>query len=220
MIGARTNKGKSSWKAKLETEINAFVKNKLRKFKQYEQTYKRIRRGTGVPKMGDIIKPGKRVKDNKLDIRVGFYVDRSGSMDSCIKQVWEALYRIGDGLVKNFGRDKYVEDVSFDVFAFDTELHTIKKYGQKMSAYGNTMSFDKLMGHVEEKTKDNLVNIILTDAGFFGCDLTKVKDIISRGNLFVFITNDDTDQTGIKKLSEDKNITNLIYIQADKNFTI
>jgi hypothetical protein len=219
MIGARTNKGKSSWRAKLETEINAFVKNKLRKFKQYEQTYKRIRRGTGVPKMGDIIKPGKRVKDNKLDIRVGFYVDRSGSMSGCINQVWEALYRIGDGLVKNFGRDKYVEDVSFDVFAFDNNLYKVK-YGKKMPANGGTMSFEELMGYVEKHTKENLVNIILTDAGFSGVDLTKVKDIISKGNLFVFITNDAQDSTGIKQLSEDKNITNLIYIKADANFTI
>ena len=85
----------------------AFVKKKIfQKKRQYEKTYSRVRRGSGFVKFGNPIEPGRKIKEDKMDINVAFYIDKSGSMYNSIDNVFEAVFYIADALKKYFGKEK------------------------------------------------------------------------------------------------------------------
>ena len=70
---------------------------------------------------------------------------------------------------------------------------------------------------IGEKTKDYLINVILTDAEF-DINSTEVDRFIKDiDGCILFVTN--TENSTMKKLSE-KYKTQLFYIKADSNFTI
>lgn len=212
-----SGKGNSSWNQNLFTFANSYIKKKIfQKHREWESTYRRIKRGSGVIKFGEPIAPGKQIKDNKLDISIAYYVDRSGSMSGCINDVWKALYAIADAMTKKFGKDKVVSRVKYDIYAFDTKMHELQ-YGKKMSADGGTMNFDEILNFIHKNTKDNLINIILTDAGF-SINTNEVKNLMKElDGLFIFITNQGSQE--MENLSK-QYPTQLKYILADSAFTV
>lgn len=219
-LANNTRKGKGAWNKQMDVAINAYVKKNLdKKRRQFEQTYKRVKRGSGIVKMGAPIIPGKRIKDDKMPINIAYYIDRSGSMGGCINQVFEAAFKISEALKQRFRKDKLVKSTDFRTFVFNDYMKEIK-FGQTASAAGCTMSFDEILEFISKNTKTMLINIIITDADF-PVDEAKVKEFLKTGvdGLVIFITNCENAQ--VKKIANENAFkTKLIYILADANFNI
>lgn len=217
-LKVNTDRGISGWNNEMNKICKAFVKKKIfQKKRQYEKTYTRIKRGSGFVKFGQPIDPGRKIKEDKMDINVAFYIDRSGSMDNSIDNVFKAVFYIADALKKYFGKDKVVNDTIFESYAFDTSLHKLQ-FGKKMPANGGTMSFNQLLDYINKNTKDFLINVIVTDAQFNKINTSTVKDMLDEiSGIVIFITN--TQNETIEDLSK-KYKTKLHYILADSEFTL
>lgn len=219
-LANNTRKGKGAWNKQMDVAINAYVKKNLdKKRRQFEQTYKRVKRGSGFVKMGAPIIPGKRIKDNKMPINIAYYIDRSGSMGGCIDQVFEAAFKISEALKRRFKKNKFVDSIDFRTFVFNDSMEEIK-FGQKKYASGGTMAFDRILDFINKNTKNVLINIIITDADF-NVDDSKVKKFLKDGvdGLVIFVTNSNNAQ--VQKIADELDFrTKLIYILADANFDI
>jgi hypothetical protein len=213
-----THKGVSGWNQKMNGIVNAYVKNKVfQKKRQYETTYSRLRRGSGFVKFGQPIDPGKRIKEDKLTINVAFYIDRSGSMGSSIDNVFDACYFICESLQKQFGKEKVVDKVSFKIHTFNTSVTEIE-FGKRCKSGGGTFDFDELLDNVERRTKDYLINIIITDGEFNVNKAEANKFIDGLEGMIIYITNKDNHE--VKSIAETSKKDKLYYILADHNFTI
>lgn len=219
-LANNTRKGKGAWNKQMDLAINAYVKKNLdKKRRQFEQTYKRVKRGSGIVKMGAPIIPGKRIKDDKMPINIAYYIDRSGSMGGCINQVFEAAFKISEALKQRFRKDKLVKSTDFRTFVFNDRMNEIK-FGQTAYASGGTMDFDEILKFISNNTKNVLINIIITDAGF-NVNETEVKNFLKKDvdGLVIFITNCENAQ--VKKIANENEFkTKLIYILADANFNV
>ena len=219
-LANNTRKGKGAWNKQMDVAINAYVKKNLdKKRRQFEQTYKRVKRGSGIVKMGTPIIPGKRIKDDKMPINIAYYIDRSGSMEACIDDVFKAAFKISEALKQRFRKDKLVKSIDFRTFVFNTYMNEIK-FGQTTYASGGTMGLDQILEFINKNTKNVLINIIITDAGFI-VNEKEIKDFLKTGvdGLVIFITN--TENTEVKKIADEPEFkTKLIYILADANFDV
>ena len=219
-LANNTRKGKGAWNKQMDVAINAYVKKNLdKKRRQFEQTYKRVKRGSGIVKMGAPIIPGKRIKDDKMPINIAYYIDRSGSMEACINQVFEAAFKISEALKQRFRKDKLVKSTDFRTFVFNTRMDEIR-FGQKTYASGGTMGLDEILNFINKNTKNMLINIIITDAGF-NVNETEIKKFLKDGvdGLVIFITN--AENVEVKKIANENEFkTKLIYILADANFNV
>ena len=219
-LANNTRKGKGAWNKQMDVAINAYVKKNLdKKRRQFEQTYKRVKRGSGIVKMGTPIIPGKRIKDDKMPINIAYYIDRSGSMEACIDDVFKAAFKISEALKQRFRKDKLVKSIDFRTFVFNTYMNEIK-FGQTTYASGGTMGLDQILEFINKNTKNVLINIIITDAGFT-VNEKEIKDFLKTGvdGLVIFITN--TENTEVKKIADEPEFkTKLIYILADAEFNV
>lgn len=217
-LEVKVQKGNATWNQEMSHYINAYVKNKIfKKKRQWTSTYSRVRRGSGPVKFGQPIFPGRKIVEETMDINCAFYVDKSGSMCDCIKDVYNAVYRLAEAMKKQFSREQVVNKIDFNIFAFDTSLVKVK-YGNSTNADGGTMSFEELLDNINKRTKDYMINVIITDAGFSGVNEGEVEKFIDGlGGILLFITNVNNDQVkNIAKKKSDK----LCYILADANFTV
>ena len=219
-LANNTRKGKGAWNKQMDVAINAYVKKNLdKKRRQFEQTYKRVKRGSGIVKMGAPIIPGKRIKDDKMPINIAYYIDRSGSMEACIDKVFEAAFKISEALKQRFRKDKLVKSTDFRTFVFNTHMDEIK-FGQTTSASGGTMGLDEILAFINKNTKNVLINIIITDAGF-AVNENEIKNFLKSGvdGLVIFITN--AENAEVKKIANEPEFkTKLIYILADADFNV
>ena len=219
-LANNTKKGKGAWNKQMDVAINAYVKRNLdKKRRQFEQTYKRVKRGSGIVKMGAPIIPGKRIKDDKMPINIAYYIDRSGSMESSIDKVFEAAFKISEALKQRFRKDKLVKSTDFRTFVFNTHMDEIR-FGQTTSASGGTMGLDEILAFINKNTKNVLINIIITDAGFT-VNENEIKNFLKSGvdGLVIFITN--AENTEVKKIANEPEFkTKLIYILADADFNV
>jgi len=217
-LKVNTLRGQSGWNTQMNQICKGFVKKKVfQKKRQFEKTYTRVRRGSGFVKFGQPIDPGRKVKEDKMNLSVSFYIDRSGSMGSSIDSVFKAVFYISDSLKKHFGKEKVIDEKIFETYAFDYSLHKLK-FGQTMRADGGTMSFNDLLKHINKNTKDFLINVIVTDAEFSSIDTSTIKDLLKDiDGILIFITNQDNET--MKELSK-KYPTQLYYILADSQFKL
>ena len=219
-LANNTRKGKGAWNKQMDVAINAYVKKNLdKKRRQFEQTYKRVKRGSGIVKMGTPIIPGKRIKDDKMPINIAYYIDRSGSMEACIDDVFKAAFKISEALNQRFRKDKLVKSIDFRTFVFNTYMNEIK-FGQTTYASGGTMGLDQILEFINKNTKNVLINIIITDAGF-AVNEKEIKNFLKTGvdGLVIFITN--AENTEVKKIADEPEFkTKLIYILADAEFNV
>ena len=219
-LANNTRKGKGAWNKQMDVAINAYVKKNLdKKRRQFEQTYKRVKRGSGIVKMGTPIIPGKRIKDDKMPINIAYYIDRSGSMEACIDDVFKAAIKISEALNQRFRKDKLVKSIDFRTFVFNTRMDEIK-FGQTTYASGGTMGLDQILEFINKNTKNVLINIIITDAGFV-VNEKEIKNFLKTGvdGLVIFITN--AENTEVKKIADEPEFkTKLIYILADAEFNV
>jgi len=217
-LQVNTLRGQAGWNTQMNQICKGFVKKKVfQKKRQFEKTYTRVRRGSGFIKYGQPIEPGRKVKEDKMNLSVSFYIDRSGSMEDSIDNVFKAAFYISDSLKKHFGKEKVIDEKIFETYAFDYSLHKLK-FGQTMRANGGTMSFNDLLKCISENTKDFLINVIITDAGFSNIDVSNIKDLLKEiDGILIFITNQDNET--MKELSK-KYPTQLYYILADRQFKL
>lgn len=217
-LSTGVNKGMSGWNQELNHSCTAFVKKKVfQKKREFKSTYSRVKRGSGFVEYGKPIKPGRKIIDKKLTVNVAFYIDISGSMSSCIDDVWKASYVIAEGLKKKFKKESVVDEVTFKMHAFDTQMYEVP-YGKKKTAGGGTLSFEELIEYIKDNTYNYLINVIITDAGFSGIDKTKTTKFIKDINgMIEFVTNEDSIE--IKKMAK-LYPTQLNYILADPQFNI
>ena len=217
-LAAQVTKGVKGWNVELDQRINKFVKQKIfQKKRQYQQTYSRVKRGTGYVKMGEPLQPGRRVKDDTMVINVAFYIDRSGSMGSALDTVFDAAYVICDALKKKYRKDKVVNNnIIFKILAFDDDIDEIK-FGNKTTLGGGTMSMSDLLKSIKRYTNNYLINVVITD-GYFNINDSEVKKFIEDVNgIVVYIVNRDFPE--MEKLAKQLN-TKLFFIKADSAFKI
>lgn len=213
----KVDKGASLWNSKMQTYMSTFVKQKIfSKHRQYQRTYKRIKRGSGIVKYGEPLQKGKKIRNDKLTINVAFYVDISGSMYNCIEHVFKAAYQISEAIKNKFGRDQVVDDVVFKMFVFNTQIKEIK-WGTTVPARGDNVEFSDIVKYMSTHTKEYMINVVITDARFtIGKNQVKtfIKDI---DGMLLFITN--CESKDMEELSKEFK-TQIFYILADKDFTI
>ena len=216
-LAAQVTKGVKGWNVELDQRINKFVKQKVfQKKRQYQQTYSRVKRGTGYVKMGEPLQPGRRIKDDTMVINVAFYIDRSGSMGSALDTVFDAAYVICDALKKRYRKEKVVDDIIFKILAFDDDIDEIK-FGNKTTLGGGTMSMSDLLKSIKRYTNNYLINVVITD-GYFNINDSEVKKFIEDVNgIVVYIVNRDFPE--MEKLAKQLN-TKLFFIKADSAFKI
>ena len=212
-----TEHGNPSWNQEMNSYIKAYVKKKVfLKKREFESTYRRIKRGK-VVKPGEVIEPGKRVKKKGMTINGAFYLDRSGSMGNSLKECFKASYIIAEALKKQYKKEKVVDEITFKMFAFDDYIEPVK-WGNTMGLGGGTMAFQRLLKEIKERTNDHLINVIITDAAFPSIDEREVEKFVKEINgMVLFVTNNDN--VTIKNLAK-KLDTKLFYVLADSNFTI
>ena len=218
--GQKVMKG---WNQKMNSTITSFVKAKVAQTQRiYKRTYQRVKRGSGLIQMGQPIAPGKKIQDNKLTINPVFYIDNSYSMSSgnAIDHVWDAVYIICESLKKQFKSEKVVDSITFKLFAFERDFKEIE-YGKRTTANGGTFDFDELLEGILERSKDNLINIIITDGEFNVNENETEKFLKELKGLVIYITN-QPNITGSKKVKDisDKHKNQLVFIEADSDFTI
>ena len=216
-LQVKTYKGVSGWNTKMNQIINAYVKKRVfQKKRQYESTYKRIKRGSGFIKWGDPIKKGKRVKKDTFNIDCAYYLDISGSMGSSVKYVFDAVFRICEALKKQFGKEQVVDETIFRTWVFNDYIKEIK-FGNTVSSSGCTMPFNELLRNINKFSKEFLINVVITDAQFDinVSDIKKLLDDID--GIVLFITN--SPNKTVEDLSK-KYSTKLYYIIADSEFKL
>lgn len=216
-LQVNTYKGVAGWNTKMNTIINGFVKKKVfQKKRQYEKTYTRIKRGSGFVKFGEPIEPGRKIKEDKLNIDCGFYLDVSGSMGNSTKLVFEAVFKICEALKKQFGKEKVVDKTLFKTWAFNDYIKEIE-FGKTVSASGCTMPFNDLLKNINKFSKEYLVNVIITDAQF-EIEQNSIKDLLDKiDGIVLFITN--IANSTVEILSK-KYPNKLYYIVANQDFTL
>lgn len=216
-LALNTTNGSTGWNEKMNSYINAFVKKKVfQKKRQYQETYSRVKRGSGFIEYGKPIKPGKKVREEKLNINVAFYVDRSGSMGGCIKEVFDACYIICESIKKKFKKESVVDNIEFKIYAFDHEMKELK-YGNRCDARGGTMGFHEILGFMNKNTENFMINVIITDADF-SIEQNEVDKFMKNiSGMLLFITNNDN--ATMKKISK-KYETQLFYVLADHDFKV
>ena len=218
--------GSISWNKKLESEITAFVKeNVFNKKREWESTYQRVKRGSGFVRFGEPIQAGRRIKRDGMVIDFAFYIDASGSMDSAAggsgknrcEKACDVAYSICSDMERQYDRDPVVEEVKSDFYAFDDNVYDIK-FKEYPNPDGGTLSMSNLFKFIEKKSKNYLINVIITDGGFSGINESEVlKFVGSIPGLFIVICNEPNDQC---KSIERKGKGKFVFIEADPEFTI
>ena len=161
--------------------------------------------------------PGEKIKENGLIINAAFYVDRSVSMGNDINNVFKAVYTISEALKKQFSKEKVVKNIKFRIFAWDNRIQELE-FGKKCQVDGGTMPFEQLLGHINDLTKDYMINIIITDGEFSGINENEViRFVKGLGGIILYISNQSN--YTVKNIAK-KFEKQLFYITADSNFTI
>ena len=217
-LSFNTSKGNGGWDQLMDQYVNAYVKKKVfQKNRQYEANYKRVRRGSGFIKIGEPLKPDRRIREDKLTINIAFYVDRSGSMSGDpLKNAFKATYTLGAALGKKYKNEKVVDKCDFEIYTFDDIIEKIA-WGKTVQARGGNVEFEEIIDYILKHTKDFLVNIVITDAGFEGSATKIAKNVNALGGILIFITN--TENNFFKKIAKQLD-PKMKYILSDPEFTL
>lgn len=213
-------KANLAWDKELMRAIDAHVKQRVFKMKQItKNTYAKISRRSGIVKLGVPIQPGKRVLDNKMVVKISFYIDRSGSMsvDDNITKAIRCANTIADAIEKKYKREEVISKTMFEFYVFDTSIKEIprKKYVQ---ANGDNVGFEEIMDYIYKNTSDAMVNVVITDAEF-SFDVPKIKKFLEENvEFFVFVTNNQSPE--MKSVARSIGDKKLKYIYVGNSFDL
>ena len=219
-VGARQG-SHSNWNKTLTTNILSYVSQRVRTRTQYESSWRRISRRQNTVKPGDLLMKGKKRKKDQIKVNIAFYIDCSGSMSSCIDNVFDSAIAIGEALKKNFGREAAssngaISEFDFKTFLFNDSIHPIE-WGKRYGASGGTLPFDGIVDYIKKNTNDYLINVIITDAEF------DIKRDVVMGmlnevyGLIQFVTNSSNKTIESMAMGSKGKLQ---YIEADPNFSI
>ena len=219
-VGARQG-SHSNWNKTLTTNILSYVSQRVRTRTQYESSWRRISRRQNTVKPGDLLMKGKKRKKDQIKVNIAFYIDCSGSMGSCINNVFDSAIAIGEALKKNFGREAAssngaISEFDFKTFLFNDSIHPIE-WGKRYGASGGTLPFDGIVDYIKKNTNDYLINVIITDAEF------DIKRDVVMGmlnevyGLIQFVTNSSNKTIESMAMGSKGKLQ---YIEADPNFSI
>lgn len=228
-----TKESGAGWFEKLDKIIDTYVKQKItRQPKVYKRTFSRIARRQSVNP--DIINKGKIEKKNKIQLKVAFYMDCSGSMGSRnrYKNVVVAANTIADSLDEAYKKSDIIqvdEEKSFMFYKFDRDwnkdnIEQMDRGDLNMPLGGGTPSAASLINHISEgvngyEGKDAVVNVIMTDGYMDGAETAMAEALNKYPNfMFIFITCDF--QADIKSMALSGAYSNLAYIQSDDSFNL
>ena len=219
-VGARYG-SHSNWNKTLTTNILSYVSQRVRTRTQYESSWRRISRRQNTVKPGDLLMKGKKRKKDQIKVNIAFYIDCSGSMSSCIDNVFDSAIAIGEALKKNFGREASssngaISEFEFKTFVFNDFIHPIE-WGKRYGASGGTLPFDGIVDYIKKNTNDYLINVIITDAEF------DIKRDVVMGmlnevyGLIQFVTNSSNKTIESMAMGSKGKLQ---YIEADSNFSV
>ena len=208
----------AAWHKQLDKMMDSFIQQEVMdKHREFEHTYHRVKRGTRPVQMGDILKKGKRLKDDKLNITLSFFIDRSGSMgDDSVDRCFDLANQLAEKEMKAYRDDKVVGEVGCRFFAFNDFISDVPK-GQTLSSSGGTMPLSKLIDYISKNTADDLINIIITDAEFNieKSAITKLmKDM--DGMVFLIANQPKPECEEIERLMKGQ----FVFLQADAEFSL
>ena len=207
----------AAWNKALDKMMDAYIHQEvIQKHREVESTYSRIKRGTRPVRFGEPINPGVKIKEDKLNITLAFYIDRSGSMSGKIDQVFSLAYQLSDKVLKDYSSESVVGEIGFRYFAFDDNMMPVKK-GQKVYDGGGTMPLKQLLEFVKNNTAGDLINVIITDAQFTIDKAAVVSLVKSMPGMFFLIANEPKPECeDIQKVLKGQ----FVFLQADPDFTI
>ena len=214
--------GKAKWDIDFKKLVDVYVRNQInRKKREMEPTYSRPNRRAGYVEYGKPIKKGQKVKEDKLNISMTFYIDKSGSMSGTdLENATTLAYGISDAVEKNHKHEKkYIEKFDFKFFTFNEDVQPIKK-NQKVQSAGGNMSFEELLNVIKKHSIDDMINVIITDAGFPVNVSSTTKFIDSMGGLFIFVTNMDQCMSDYKEVEKKVAQHNFKHILASRHFEL
>ena len=214
--------GTSKWDQDFKKIVDAYVRQRIQKKKrEMERTYSRPNRRAGYVQYGKPIKPGEKPKEDKLTISMTFYIDKSGSMaGEDLENATKLAYGISDSIEKKHKHEKKVIDkFDFKFFTFNEHVQPIKKNLTVESSGGN-MSFEELLEVIKSTSINDMINVIITDAGF-PISVSKTSQFIDdMTGLFLFITNMDQNSADYKAVEKKVANHNFNYILADRHFDL
>lgn len=214
--------GRSKWDIDFKTIVDAFIKNKIaRKKREMEDTYSRPNRRSGYVKYGEPIRKGSKPKEDKLNISMTFYIDKSGSMaGEDLENAVTLAYGLSDAVEKKHKHEKKVIDkFDFKFFTFNENIQKINK-NQKVYSTGGNMSFEELLDVIKKNSINDMINVIITDAGFPVNVSKTVKFVEEMNGLFVFVTNMNQNEGSYKEVEKQAPKHNFKYILADRHFDL
>ena len=216
-LAVTVNKAKANWKKLTYNAIDAYINNQVfQKKREWKSTYSRPKRGSGIVRMGDPIEMGRIPKEDKLDIPIGFYIDKSGSMYSTIDRASKAMYSIAQDIKKDWYHEKIIGEMDFSFHAFDTKMHELK-VGQVPPASNDNMTLADILGFIASRPKKDLINIIITDGQYDINDAQMAAYFKTYDGIMIMVI--DNVNAKMKAL-EQKFKGKFVYVQADNDFTL
>ena len=214
--------GASKWDLDFKKIVDAYIKNQIsRKKREMEPTYARPNRRAGYVKYGEPIKKGVKVKEDKLNISMTFYIDKSGSMwGEDLDNATKLAYGISDAIEgKHKHEKKVIDKFDFGFYTFNENIQKIKK-NQKVVSDGGNMSFEELLDVMKKHSINDMINVIITDAGFPINVSKTVKFVEDMNGLFVFVTNMNQNEADYREVEKKAPKHNFKYILADRHFDL
>lgn len=206
-----------AWNKQLDKLMNSFIKQEVvKKHREVELTYHRVKRGSRPVKFGQPIQPGSKIKDDKLNITIAFYMDRSGSMGSMTDIVFPLAYQLSDKILKSYKSESVVGDIGFRYFAFDDVIEEIKK-GAKCDDRGGTLPMADLFNFIKGETSSDLINVVISDSQTTIDKNAVAKLVKEMPGMFFWISNCPKPECeDIQRMTKNQ----FVFIQADSEFTL
>lgn len=214
--------GKSKWDIDFKNIVDAYIKQQIfNKKREMEPTYSRPNRRAGFVKFGQPIKKGVKPKEDKLNISMTFYIDKSGSMwGEDLENATKLAYGLSDAIEdKHKHEKKVIEKFEFKYYTFNEHIQPIKKH-EKVESNGGNMSFEELLDVIKKNSINDMINVIITDAGFPINVSKTLKFVEEMTGLFVFVTNMNQCESDYREVEKRAKEHNFKYILADRHFDL
>jgi len=218
-VKALSQHGKE-WDQKLTDLMVHNIRNRIwqhkRRFKRSYFKYNKHNLDDDSP----IIKPGKKVMQDKMSINFALYIDLSGSMSDCIHDLIEYVNRLMDMLEQRYSKDETIEDMTFKFFGFDTSFHENLKRHQKAisSNGGGTMTFEELAEGINKRTPNATFNLIFSDCEFSGVNADFLRQFFKKTEDTLIIVSSERNATVESIVKEFAH--KIFFIYSDNKFKI
>ena len=219
-IKTYAQRAKPSWDIALNELINEYVEDMIDdKEAEMEETYMRPNRRQGEIRYGkDFLKPGEQVKEDKLDITMTYYIDKSGSMSGGkLENAFKAAKLFADCVMKNNEDESVVGDFEYKYYAFDEDFHECKPNQIPRASSGN-VDFNEILEYIHKHSLNDMINIIITDAQFPINPRKCIEAIRQTQGLFIVVANNSSNQSDFNEIEKELD-GKFHFLLADVDFT-